>query len=82
MNTNDSNVLSTPWLTEAQLADHLKISTRHLINLRRGGLPFIQLGASVRYNLSEVELYLRGNRRLSSHVERQKRRAQLDVATQ
>ncbi len=76
---NDTPSLSTAtvpgWVTEQQLAQHLQVSTRHLINLRKRGLPFIQLGSTVRYDLEEVEAYLRTNRRLSSHVERQKRRA-------
>ena len=74
---NEASSPSTPWLTEKQLADHLKISTRHLVNLRKAGLPYIQLGAAVRYDLREVMVYLRTNRRLSVHVERQQRRAQL-----
>lgn len=74
MNTNAS-CPSDRWLTEKELAAHLHISTRHLINLRRAGLPFIQLGASVRYDLDEVMGFLKTNRRLSSHRERQKRQA-------
>ena len=76
MNNDAPN--STPaWLTEKQLAEHLQISPRHLVNLRKAGLPFAQLGASVRYDLAEVETYLRTNRRLSSHIQRQQRRAAL-----
>jgi hypothetical protein len=67
------------WITEKELARHLHISLRHLCNLRKAGLPFIQLGAAVRYSLPEVEAYLRTNRRLASHVERQKRRKALEV---
>ena len=66
---------SSGLLTEKQLADRLHISIRHLANLRKAGLPYFQLGASLRYDVAEVEAYLRSNRRLSSHVERQKRRA-------
>ena len=65
------------WITEQQLAEHLQISGRHIINLRKCGLPFIQLGSSVRFDLAEVEAYLRTNRRLSSHVTRQQRRKAL-----
>ena len=68
------------WLTEKELSEHLRISTRHLINLRKAGLPYIQLGAVVRYDMGEVLAYLKTNRRLSSHVERQKRRAQIGVS--
>jgi len=58
------------WLTEQQLANHLHVSVRHMANLRKAGLPFVQLGSSVRFKLAEVETYLSGNRRLSSHVAR------------
>lgn len=54
------------WLTEPELADLLKISVRHLINLRKAGLPCFLLGAVVRYDIVEVIGYLKANRRLSS----------------
>ena len=41
------------------------------------GLPFAQLGSSVRYDLAEVEAFIRTKRRLSSHIERQQRRKAL-----
>jgi hypothetical protein len=69
----------TQWLTERELAAQLRLSVRHLINLRKAGLPFVQLGASVRYDLAEVDAYLRGNRRLSSHIERKRRSAAIQV---
>ena len=75
---NESLPAPTPWLTEKQLADHLKISTRHLVNLRKAGLPYVQLGAAVRYDLCEVMVYLKTNRRLSAHVERRKRQAEVE----
>jgi hypothetical protein len=65
------------WLSERQLADHLQISVRHLHNLRQAGLPHIQLGSTVRYDLAEVEAFIRNKRRLSSHIERQQRRKAL-----
>jgi hypothetical protein len=77
MNADVPTQSNAAWFTEQQLAERLQISTRHLINLRKAGLPFIQLGASVRYDTAEVETYLRTNRRLSLHVQRQKRRAAL-----
>lgn len=79
MNNNASSP-QKPWLTEKELAALLHISTRHLINLRKAGLPYIQLGSVVRYDPAEVEAYLKTNRRLSSHVERQTRRAQLSAS--
>jgi hypothetical protein len=40
LDVNIEALNSTPgWLTEKQLAEHLQISTRHLINLRKAGLP-------------------------------------------
>lgn len=73
MNTQTTHSKGDQWLTEKEMAARLSISARHLINLRKAGLPYIQLGASVRYDLDEVIKYLQTNRRLSSHVERQKR---------
>ena len=55
------------WLTEKELAELLKISTRHLVNLRRAGLPFVTLGSVIRYDLLEVTAYLKTHRRLSSN---------------
>lgn len=78
MNNDTPTSNSAPhWITEQELSEHLQVSTRHLINLRKCGLPFIQLGSSVRYDLAEVEQFIRSKRRLSSHVERQKRRKSL-----
>ena len=75
MNTDTPTSNAVPgWVTEQQLAEHLQVSTRHLINLRKGGTLVIQLGSSGRYDLEEVEQFIRGKRRLSSHVERQRRR--------
>lgn len=80
MNNDTPTVSAEPaWITEQQLAQHLQVSTRHLINLRKAGLPFIQLGSSVRYDLAEVEAFIRGKRRLSSHVARQQRRKTLGL---
>ena len=42
-NAPSINTESTPpgWITEKELARHLGISSRHLVNLRRRGLPYI-----------------------------------------
>ncbi len=55
-----------PWLTEPELADLLKVSVRHLINLRKVGLPYFQLGSVVRYDIVEVIGYLKLHRKLTS----------------
>jgi hypothetical protein len=54
------------WLTEHELAKLLKVSVRHLINLRKVGLPHFQLGSVVRYDIVEVIGYLKLNRKLTS----------------
>ncbi|MEI8343080.1 MAG: helix-turn-helix domain-containing protein [Verrucomicrobiota bacterium] len=72
-----ASLVSSPLHTEKEMAAHLKISMRHLCNLRKTGMPFIQLGSSIRYDMSEVLAYLKTNRRLSSHVQRQQRRASI-----
>ena len=75
MNSDASAQSGQQWITERELSAHLKVSIRHLVNLRRRGLPHILLGSAVRYDLAEVTAYLKTNRRLSAHVERQRRRA-------
>ena len=80
MNHDASSPAPQGWVSEKELALHLRISLRHLVNLRKRGLPYIALGKCVRYDMSEVEAFIRTNRRLSSHVERQKRRAALRSA--
>lgn len=76
MNTRELTCAQT-WLSERQLADHPQISVRHLHNLRQAGLPHILLGSTVRYDLAEVEAFIRNKRRLTSHIERQQRRKAL-----
>lgn len=68
------------WISDKELARHLHISPRHVHNLRQSGLPYVQLGKCVRFDLAEVERYLRTNRRLSGHVTRQRRRKALEEA--
>jgi len=70
---NEAFIPRGQWLTDREMAELLKISTRHLVNLRGAGLPYITLGASIRYDLLEVMAYLKTNRHLSSQVERQPR---------
>lgn len=59
-------------LTESQLADLWQCSVRHLANMRVAGLPFLQIGTSIRYDLVEVTEYLKTNRRFCRHTGRQK----------
>ena len=60
--------LPVRWLTEQELADLLRISLRHLINLRKAGLSHVMLGAVVRYDLSEVLAHLKTHRYLASRT--------------
>lgn len=50
------------FLTEAQLAEVLQCSVYHLANLRLIGLPFIEVGAAIRYDFDEVLTHLKANR--------------------
>ena len=76
---SETPLQSQQWLTEKELARHLNVSQRHLVNLRKTGLPHILLGVSVGYKLAEIEAYLCGNRRLSSHVERKRRQVNTNL---
>jgi len=80
MNHDTSSPAPAGWLSDKELARHLHVSQRHVHNLRQAGLPYIQLGKCVRFDLAEVEAYLRSNRRLSSHIERQRRRKSMEGA--
>jgi excisionase family DNA binding protein len=80
MNHEASSPAPAGWVSEKELARHLNISPRHLHNLRRAGLPYIALGKTIRFDRAEVEAYLRSNRRLSSHIERQRRRKSMEGA--
>ena len=44
------------YTTEEELAKELRVSQRHLINLRnRRLIPFVRLGRLIRYNRAAVE---------------------------
>jgi hypothetical protein len=64
--STDAPAPPTRWLTEQELADLLHVSLRHLINLRKAGLPHVMLGAVVRYDLPEVLAHLKTRRHLPS----------------
>ena len=46
-------------LTEKELSQFLKVSTVHLYHCRKRGMPFIKLGACVRYSLDDVLAWLK-----------------------
>jgi excisionase family DNA binding protein len=58
------------WTTP-EVAKHLHVSLKTVFNLRKRGLPFVQLGGAVRFVPQEIRDYLSKSRRLSSHQLRQ-----------
>lgn len=58
------------WTTK-EVAQHLRVSLKTVFNLRKKGLPFIQLGGAIRFVPQEIRDYLVKSRGLSSHRLRQ-----------
>ena len=58
------------WTTE-RVAKHLHVSLKTVFNLRKKGLPYVQLGGAVRFIPQEIKDYLVTNRGLSAHRLRQ-----------
>ena len=58
------------WTTK-EVATFLRVSLKTVFNLRKKGLPFVQLGGAVRFVPQEIKDYLVNSRRLSSHRVRQ-----------
>jgi hypothetical protein len=58
------------WTTK-DVAKHLRVSLKTVFNLRKRGLPYVQLGGAVRFVPQEIKDYLINSRRLSSHRLRQ-----------
>jgi hypothetical protein len=58
------------WTTK-DVAEFLHVSSRAVFSLRKIGLPFVQLGGSIRFVPQEVRDYLANSRRLASHRLRQ-----------
>jgi excisionase family DNA binding protein len=58
------------WTTK-EVARHLRVSLKTVFNLRKKGLPYVQLGGAVRFVPQEIKDYLVNSRRLSSHRLRQ-----------
>lgn len=48
------------WVTKRVLAEHLKVTGRWIEMQHHQGLPHIRRGSVVRYRISEVEAWLRG----------------------
>ena len=58
------------WTTQ-DVAKHLRVSLKTVFNLRKKGLPYVQLGGAVRFVPQEIQDFLVNSRRLSSHRLRQ-----------
>ena len=58
------------WTTE-QVARYLHVSLKTVFNLRKKGLPYVQLGGAVRFVPQEIRDYLVTNRGLTAHRARQ-----------
>jgi hypothetical protein len=58
------------WTTQ-DVAKHLRVSLKTVFNLRKKGLPYVQLGGAIRFVPQEIAAYLANSRRLSSHRLRQ-----------
>jgi excisionase family DNA binding protein len=80
-NDSSSNISASPseemtatpqdlWTTR-EVAKFLHVSLKTIFNLRKKGLPFVQLGGAVRFVPQEIRAYLANSRGLSSHRQRQ-----------
>jgi excisionase family DNA binding protein len=54
------------WTTQ-EVARFLHVSLKTVFNLRKRGLPYVQLGGAVRFVPQEIRDYLTRSRGLSSH---------------
>jgi phosphopantetheinyl transferase len=54
-------------ITTGRLSQYLGCSERHIFNLRRRGLPALEIGDMVRFDLAAVRLWLATQRRDASH---------------
>ena len=81
MNDNSSKNNGTPtsegmtsienlWTTP-EVAKFLHVSLKTVFNLRKKGLPFVQVGGAIRFAPQEIKDYLAASRGLSSHRLRQ-----------
>ena len=58
------------WTT-TEVRDYLRVSLKTVFNLRKRGLPYVQLGGAIRFVPQEIKDYLARNRGLSAHRLRQ-----------
>ena len=68
--TSPQETDSELWTTE-RVAKYLHVSLKTVFNLRKKGLPYVQLGGAVRFVPQEIKNYLVTNRGLTAHCLRQ-----------
>ncbi len=71
---SDGNAMPEPYprlWTTSEVSDFLQVSLKTVFNLRKTGLPYVQLGGAVRFDPQAVKGYLASNGRLSMHRRRQ-----------
>ena len=68
----ESSASDILWTTE-EVADFLRVSIKTVFNLRKTGLPYLQLGGAVRFHPQEVRDYL-FKIAISPHIVSAKRR--------
>ena len=68
--TSTQETDSELWTTE-RVAKYLHVSLKTVFNLRKKGLPYVQLGGAVRFVPQEIKDYLVTNRGLTAHRLRQ-----------
>ena len=59
---NENSLISTELLCEK-----LSLSKSTIIKLRRDGMPYLRIGDSIRFELSEVKKYLIENHKIDNH---------------
>lgn len=70
VNTSSQQTDVELWTTE-RVAKYLHVSLKTVFNLRKKGLPYVQLGGAVRFVPQEIKDYLVTNRGLTAHRLRQ-----------
>ena len=71
MPTPETHETDSDLWTTVRVAKYLHVSLKTVFNLRKKGLPYVQLGGAVRFDPQEIKDYLINSRRLSSHRLRQ-----------
>jgi excisionase family DNA binding protein len=68
MNSDSKDEISekTLWTVDS-VAHYLHVSPKTVFNLRKKGLPYIQLGGAVRFDPQRIKEYLSQNQNLARH---------------